>query len=113
MTPFPHLSRALTLALLLALSALPAAAQAPGDAMAVARGRQVAEVWCANCHVVGTQARSGADAAPSFASIARRQPEAAALRTWLAQQHRNTMPNYNLAREDVDGVVAYILSLGR
>lgn len=99
------------LPLLLALAALPAGAQTQSEA--VAQGRATAEAWCANCHVVGSGTRTGNDAAPSFVSITRRQPEPTALRTWLGQRHKETMPNYELSRAEIDNLVAYILSLGR
>jgi mono/diheme cytochrome c family protein len=95
--------------LLLALAALPAAAQT--QTQALAQGRAVAEAWCANCHVVGSGSRTGSDAAPSFASIAQHRPNASALRIWLSQRHKDVMPNYALSRDEVDNVVAYILSL--
>ena len=112
MRPLPLLLLAATLAAPLAAPLVQASAQPAGEALAVARGRAVAETWCANCHLVG-EARSGADAAPSFAGIAQRRPQPEALRTWLAQQHKAAMPNYNLSRDEVASVVAYILSLAR
>ncbi len=107
--------RHLLLALLLPaflLPTLPASGQTRAEELAL--GRSVAETWCANCHLVGSGAQPSAnDAAPSFASIAARQPEAAGLRNWLRQRHRGRMPDYDLSRAELDGVVAYILSLGR
>ena len=99
-------------ALVLALAALPAMAQTNTEALA--HGRAVAEAWCANCHATGAAGqRSANDAAPTFASIGRRSPDGAALRTWLAQRHKETMPNYNLSRDEVADVITYILSLRR
>jgi mono/diheme cytochrome c family protein len=103
------MKRLLLLALL--LPALPVAAQTRTQTLA--KGRAVAEAWCANCHMVGNSAQRGNDAAPSFASIARRAPDPAALHTWLGQRHKNAMPNYDLSRDEVDNVIAYILSLQR
>ncbi len=103
--------RTLTLPALLLL-ALPAAAQT--QTQTLAQGRAVAQTWCANCHDIGgTTPRSTNDAAPSFPTIAQRNPEAATLRTWLSQRHKDRMPDYNLSRAEVDGVVAYIFSLRR
>jgi mono/diheme cytochrome c family protein len=100
------------LLLALLLPAPPAGAQTRAESLGL--GRSVAETWCANCHLVATgQQRSANDAAPSFASIAARQPEEAGLRTWLSQRHKDRMPNFDLSRAEVDGVVAYILSLPR
>ncbi|MBX9701972.1 MAG: hypothetical protein K2X74_21230, partial [Acetobacteraceae bacterium] len=48
-----------------------AEAQTAAQAQRLAFGKVVAESWCANCHVVGRQARGPvADAAPPFAAIA-------------------------------------------
>ncbi len=99
-------------ALGLALLSAPAAAQTAGEVLA--QGRALAESWCANCHVTGdAPGRSGSDAAPTFATIARQNPDPATLRTWLGQRHKAMMPNYNLSRDEVDGVITYILSLRR
>jgi mono/diheme cytochrome c family protein len=105
---------AVAAALLLALAAAPAPAQPTGTAQAerVARGRAVAENWCANCHLVGPQARGPAgDAAPPFAAIAH-MPSATemSLRPFLQTPHAR-MPDYRLSQPELDGVVAYILSL--
>ena len=100
-----------SLPLLFALLAMPVAAQTRGDALA--HGRAVAEAWCANCHVVAPGARSGGDAAPSFASIANRTRDADALRRWLGQRHKDSMPNYDLTRAEVEDVISYLLSLRR
>lgn len=99
--------------MLLAVSPAMSAARAQTGSEALAHGRAVAEAWCANCHVVSGSARSGADAAPSFASIARRAPDPAELRGWLANRHKSTMPNYDLSRSEVEDVIAYLLSLRR
>lgn len=99
----------------LVLAALVAATPAPAQTRTdrLAHGRAVAEAWCANCHVVGPNARQGGDAAPSFASIAGRGRSAEQLRTWLGQRHKDAMPSYDLSRAEVDDVVAWLLSLRR
>ncbi|MBW8268894.1 c-type cytochrome [Caldovatus aquaticus] len=91
--------------------AAPASAQAAGDP---ADGRRIAEIWCANCHAIGPDVPGPAsDAAPSFVTTAQRPAVTAlALRVFLQTPHAN-MPNYQLSREEVDDVVAYILSLKR
>ena len=96
------------------LLARPAAAQTAADAETVACGRAVAETWCANCHVVSRQARGPAgDAAPPFAAIAAMPSTAGmSLRAFLQTPHAR-MPDYRLSQAELDGVVAYILSLRR
>jgi mono/diheme cytochrome c family protein len=99
-----------------ALAALLPAAQAAGQAAAqqerLSFGRVVAESWCANCHVVGRDARGPVgDAAPPFAAIARMPSTTEmSLRVFLQTPHAR-MPDYRLSTPELDGVVAYILSL--
>ena len=101
---------------LAALSALLVASQATAQPAAqqerMAFGRVVAESWCANCHVVGRQAQGPVgDAAPPFAAIARMPSTTEmSLRAFLQTPH-GRMPDYRLSTPELDGVVAYILSL--
>ncbi|HEY0522930.1 MAG TPA: hypothetical protein VGD08_06045 [Stellaceae bacterium] len=72
------------LPLLPLLAAGPPAAPAAGDAQA---GRAIAQRWCSSCHALDN-AKTAADAAPSFPSVARnpnRSPQW--WRTWLADPH--------------------------
>lgn len=104
------------LAGVVAAALLPAAggAQAQSGALAenVAYGKVVAESWCANCHVVSRQARGPVgDAAPPFAAVARMPSTTEiSLRAFLRTPHAR-MPDYQLSQAELDGVVAYILSL--
>ena len=86
-----------TVALMLA-----AQAQAAGDAV---QGKATAERWCATCHVVAPGG-SGADVAPNFAAIARQRDETY-LRGFLSSPHP-PMPRFELSRQDIDDLVAYI-----
>jgi len=104
--------RVLTVAMLLAAAAMPAAAQPePGDPRA---GLRVAATWCANCHRVAPDGPGPTtDAAPSFRSIARMTSTTSmSLRAFLQTPHAN-MPDYRLTREELDDVVAYLISLKR
>lgn len=89
-------------------------ARAQGGALAenLAYGKVVAESWCANCHVVSRQARGPVgDAAPPFVAVARMPSTTEiSLRTFLRTPHAR-MPDYQLSQAELDGVVAYILSL--
>jgi mono/diheme cytochrome c family protein len=96
----------------LALAAAPALAQPePGDARA---GQRLAVTWCANCHQVAPGGPGPAnDAAASFAAIvAMPSTTSMSLRVFLQSPHGN-MPDYRLTREQMDDVVAYLLSLRR
>lgn len=88
-----------------ALGAVPA--WAAGDA---ASGHSLARQWCTSCHIVDDSGR-GSDTAPPFAAIARRRADNPAwVRTWLVAPHP-PMPNFNLSRQQIDDVVAYLQSL--
>ena len=89
-------------ALLLAVSAASHPACAAGDPE---YGKTVAERWCTACHAVGATGR-GADVAPNFSSIARARDDDY-LRTFLTAPHP-PMPRFELSRQDIDDLVAYI-----
>ncbi|MEN0075711.1 MAG: c-type cytochrome [Paracraurococcus sp.] len=104
--------RSLILAFCALLAALPAAAQDAAQQARLAEGRKVAELWCANCHLIAPDARGPAgDAAPPFQVIAR-MPETsdATLRAFLRMPHAN-MPDHRLSRAQLDGITAWILAL--
>ncbi len=110
MTTIPM--RGLASLVLLGVAAWPALAQPePGDARA---GQRLAVTWCANCHQVGPGGPGPAtDAAPALQAIAAMPSTTSmSLRVFLQSPHGN-MPDYRLTREQMDDVVAYILSLKR
>ncbi|WP_209424426.1 cytochrome c [Pararhodobacter sp. SW119] len=79
-----------------------------GDAR---EGAEIAERWCAACHLVSEdQARAPVDA-PTFLSIAERTPEAIdALAGFLMDPHP-PMPDLSLTRAEIRDLLAYIESL--
>lgn len=83
----------------------PSYASAAGDPE---HGRALAQVWCANCHTVE---RQGQDTAPPLEEIARHgSPEEREARAFLNAPHP-PMPDFNLARQQIDDIVAYLQSL--
>jgi len=85
-----------------------AAQQAPGDATA---GYALAQSWCAGCHFVDQQEMRAKDAVPSFAAVAAmKSTTELSLQAFLQTNHHN-MPDWRLTRQQVDDVVAYILTL--
>jgi mono/diheme cytochrome c family protein len=79
-----------------------------------ARGRAVAEGWCAECHEVAPGFREPGwqpTDAPPFQTVAD-GPAATemALRAFLQTSHA-TMPNVQPTPEQTDDLIAYILSL--
>jgi mono/diheme cytochrome c family protein len=95
-----------------ALSALITAAF-PAHAADVRRGMQLAGQWCASCHVVGAAAPppgSVQQGPPSFRAIAEAGPRGDQLRAFLAHPH-GAMPDFALARSEIDDLIAYIDTL--
>jgi mono/diheme cytochrome c family protein len=104
--------RSLVLLGMLALSAAPALSQPePGDVRA---GRGLAANWCANCHRIAPGGPGPVtDAAAPFSAIAAMPATTSmSLRVFLQSPHAG-MPDYRLTREQLDDVVAYLLSLRR
>jgi mono/diheme cytochrome c family protein len=92
------------LALLLALATAPALAQEPD----LERGRELAERWCADCHLIGPLGPGG-DAAPAFQRLAETRSDEA-LRAWIADPHP-PMPKLDISAMAADDIAAYIRSL--
>ena len=102
-------SRIMALALLITATFVSASA-----AQDVEAGRQLAKRWCSGCHETGTAPiRNGvrSDASPSFVAIARMSSTTnLSLRVFLGTPH-GRMPDFNLSRQEIADVSAYILSL--
>lgn len=100
-------ARAIIMAAAIAAGLAPVdAARAAGDAAA---GHALARQWCTSCHIV-EEGGPGPDTAPPFATIARLHAgDRSWLRAWLSSPHP-PMPNFNLAREQIDDIVAYLNS---
>lgn len=103
-----RLSRALALAL--PLVAAGTLGGAPTVAFDAENGHKTARAWCSKCHLVEA-GQAASDAAPTFLQIAS-NPELTPdrIRGWLADPHPR-MPNLNLSRQEIEGLVAYLESL--
>jgi mono/diheme cytochrome c family protein len=75
-------------------------------------GLTFARNHCAECHAIrGSEDNSPNKDAPPFASVAKTPGmNGRALAAWLQTSHP-TMPDFLIAQEDRDNVIAYILSL--
>src|SRR5262245_37387058 len=74
-------------------------------------GRQLAELWCAACHVVTVNQRQANADAPPFEEIAKRPNfSELGLVTFLLNPHAK-MPNMNLTRIEANDIAAYIGTL--
>jgi cytochrome c len=91
----------------LAVTGLIAEAHAAGD---VARGQALAKAWCVSCHIVDRKG-TGTDVAPPFPKIADNgTPDQRDPKAFLAAPHP-PMPDFNLARQQIEDIVAYLDSL--
>lgn len=101
-----HRRNGLLMTLLLAATSLvpPAAAQD------VEAGHRIAKRWCSDCHAIGkTNVKN--DVSPPFASVARMPSTTTiSLNAFLSTPHHR-MPDYNLTRQEIADISAYILSL--
>ena len=78
----------------------------------VAEGDRLAHTLCINCHVVDTHGPVvRTDRVPSFSWIANQEGlTPTTLPAWLSTSHER-MPDFNLTRDEIRKVSAYILSL--
>ena len=90
-----------------AIFAAQAAAAADAD-----NGQRLARRWCESCHVVASnQRRPATDAAPPFATIARKPDfDAAKIALFLLDPHPK-MPDMGLSRTEAADLAAYIATL--
>ena len=94
-------------AALLALIVL-AATVRTAEAADVAKGETLAKRWCAACHVVAPDQRSGNTQTPPFSVIAGRPGfDAGQLALFLLTPHP-TMPDMGLSRSEAADLAAYI-----
>lgn len=101
--------RKIATAIALLLPLAPASAETGGD---IAKGFAYAGTRCANCHsILPLQSVSPVAEAPPFKAIAdTRGMTETALAVWFRTPHP-TMPNLIITGEDMDNVIAYIVSL--
>jgi len=97
---------------ILAVYAL-AAGATPGTTADADNGQQLAQRWCASCHVVAPDQREASADAPPFASIARMPDFNAQKVAFFLLEPHPKMPAMALSRRDADDLAAYIAKLGR
>lgn len=84
--------------------ALPFAARAAD----VEHGEALAKRWCASCHVVSSDQKTGSTQAPPFSAIARHPAfDATKVAFFLLAPHPK-MPDMGLTRNDAADLAAYI-----
>ena len=89
-------------------SSWPFAAHAAGDAD---HGEQLAQRWCAACHIVANDQTHGADNVPTFSAIAHIPGlDAARIALFLRDPHPK-MPDMQLSTQETADLAAYIVGL--
>ena len=97
---------------LVLLTAVTALSQAAVAANAT-NGERLAKRWCAACHVVATDQKSGNTQVAPFSAIAKVPGfDAGKLALYLLLPHPK-MPDMNLSRDEAADLTAYIVSQGR
>jgi mono/diheme cytochrome c family protein len=93
----------------IALMTSPTFAQTPAGSLAM--GHTLAQTFCRECHQIDVDdAKPRADV-PGFPAVAAMPATTAlSLRAFLLSNHPS-MPNYQLAPDQIDSVIAFILSL--
>lgn len=95
----------------LGLGAALAAPPVPADP---AKGRRLAERWCAACHLVSADQKVASADAPSFQALAdapNRTPDGIADFLTLPGTTHSRMPDLALSRVEIDDITAYLASL--
>jgi mono/diheme cytochrome c family protein len=93
-----------------AVMVLPHAAAAAAD---VANGEKLAKRWCAACHVVASDQKSGNTQVAPFSAVAKMPGfDAGKLALFLLFPHPK-MPDMSLTRNEAADLAAYIVSQGR
>jgi mono/diheme cytochrome c family protein len=74
-------------------------------------GLQIARRWCASCHIIEPNQRTGSEAVPPFATIARIPGfDASKIALFLLYPHPK-MPDMSLTRDEAADLAAYIATL--
>ncbi len=95
-------------ALFVLLAALPLPALAQDSA---GEGEQIAQRWCADCHLVSPDQRLASGDAPAFESIATNtEGDFLWLAAFLAEPHP-AMPRMSLTRQQIRDLSAYLAGL--
>jgi mono/diheme cytochrome c family protein len=84
------------------------------SAASAANGEKMAKRWCAACHVVAKDQKSGGSTqSPPFSAIANKPGfDASKLALYLLLPHPR-MPDMNMSRAEAEDLAAYIADQGR
>jgi mono/diheme cytochrome c family protein len=74
-------------------------------------GLQLARRWCASCHIIESDQRTGSEAAPPFATIARLPDFGASKIAFFLLYPHPKMPDMSLTRAEAADLAAYIATM--
>jgi mono/diheme cytochrome c family protein len=74
-------------------------------------GLQIARRWCASCHIIEPNQRTGSEAVPPFATIARMPDLDASKMALFLLNPQTKMPDMSLTRDEAADLAAYIVTL--
>ncbi len=83
----------------------------PAAAADVQRGKELAQRWCAECHLVAPEQRRASADVATFASLAARPDFSAAQLAFFLLDPHPKMPNLSLTRDEAADLAAYIATL--
>jgi mono/diheme cytochrome c family protein len=104
----PLIARHVAGAIIVVLAAVASQGAQAADAR---NGEQIAQRWCATCHLVSNDQRQASTAVPTFPVIARIPNFTAAAITFFLLTPHPKMPDMALSRRDAEDIAAYIASL--
>jgi cytochrome c2 len=102
--------RAVASLAVIAVMSVPSAAESQlrGDPMS---GSEIAQRWCADCHMVSPDQPIASPDVPTFMEIVRRAPDdLSTLQGFLADPHP-PMPEMSLTRQEIRDLIAYLATL--
>jgi mono/diheme cytochrome c family protein len=83
-------------------------AASTGQAADSDTGGQIAQRWCATCHLIGgSPTGSVQQGPPNFSTIAKRDHTDDQLRSFLSHPH-GAMPDLSLTRAEIEDLIAYL-----
>ena len=81
------------------------------DPFAIEQGREIAVFHCATCHQIGPTGASPSLMAPPFHSLRISYNRLAFHKAIEASEDVHRMPGYDLGRDEVDDLIAYLRSV--
>lgn len=85
----------------------------PTDPVSLATGEELAQIYCASCHAVGTLDESAQTGAPAFRDLSKRYPLESLeepLAEGIVTAHDN-MPEFAFEADDIEAFLGYLSTI--